>query len=179
MTGTAISFQASDKEELFVSLIKQATWDDKTKRGSFIANRNKPGFSMVIKFNQIEAGSMLDALEKFYEFKAFHSSANSTTQISFAPSEDNISYVFKAHQTNKQDTTKKASFFIPISFGESRLIREYLIHYLHKSFTTGNKSTAAKKEEEPQPETGAPASPEPEQPPPAPEEAAPSVGSDW
>jgi hypothetical protein len=178
MTGSAISFQASDKsEELFVSIIKQATWDNNTKKGSFLSNRNKPGFYVTIKFNQAEVGTILDALERFYEFTAFHSSAKATTQIHFGPSEGEAptSFVFRATQTDKQDTSQKASFFIPISFGESRLIREYLIHYLHKSFKIAAKASAAKKGEEPQAEIPASpaepaAAPETEPPPPVPEE---------
>lgn len=155
MTGMAISFQSSEKDELFLNVIKQATWNEGTKRGSFIENRNKPGFSTVIKFNQIEAGSIIDALERFYAFKAFHKSASFTSQIFFGPADGDspTTFVLKVLQTDNKDTTRKSSFFIPISFGEARLIKEYLIYYLVKSFNyksdaAGNNKGAGSAREE-------------------------------
>lgn len=148
VTGAAISLQAGLKDKhLYLNFIKQASWNDQTKKGSFIENRNKPGFSTVVKFNQVEVGAMLDALEKFYAFSAFHSSDKSKTQITFGPADgeqkDKL-YVLKIHQTNAQDTTQKTSFFIPITFGEARLIQEYLRYYLHTSFRFDAKAAANK-----------------------------------
>jgi hypothetical protein len=180
MTGMAISFQASDMDEsLYVSLIKQASWNETTKRGSFIENRNKPGFSTVIKFNQIEAGSMVDAIERFYAFTAFHNSADFTSQITLGPADGTnpSTFVFKVHQTNKKDTTKKSSFFIPISFGEARMIKEYLIHYLHKAFSF-KKADKDVPSETPQPESPEPVNnPAPEENSAPPPETPPDTGT--
>ena len=135
-TGLAMSFQASDRDKhLYVNLLKQVNWDANTKKGSFLANKNKPGFYANIKFNQIEAGGMLDAIEHNALFSAYHSSAKYITQIKLEPSpvENPTSFVFKVLQTDTQDSTKKSSYFISLTFGEARLVRQYLIHYLHKS----------------------------------------------
>lgn len=137
VTGAALSFQASDRDgSLYVNIIRQASWDGNRKKGAFAENRNKPGHSAVIKLSQVEAGSIIDAIERWDKFSAFHSSPKKTTQISFALAEGDppTAFIFKLTQTDAADTTQKASFFIPISFGEARLIKEYLIHYLHKNF---------------------------------------------
>lgn len=136
-TGCAISFQASNQNKhLYVSLIRQHSWDANRKLGSFISNKNVPNMSTTLKFHQAEAGAMIDAIERWYEFSAYHGSENKATRISFGPAEgeDSSTMVFKVNQNDTEDTTQKSSFFIPISLGEARLIKEYLIHYLHKSF---------------------------------------------
>ena len=39
-TGTALGFQASDRDKnLYVTMIKQASWDDNKQTGSFNENR--------------------------------------------------------------------------------------------------------------------------------------------
>jgi len=112
MTGMAVSFHLRTTGNIYINFLKQATWNDKTKKGSFIENRNKPGFSTIIKFNQIEAASMLDAIERFYTFEPFHSSAKTTSRITFGPAEgaNPSTFILKVLQTDKQDTTKKSSF---------------------------------------------------------------------
>lgn len=147
-TGCAISLNASDRDKyLYIELIRQFSWDVARKKGSFIENRKRPGMNTVLKFNQTEVGALLDAIERFYEFKPFHSSEKKVTQISFAPAEGDspTTYVFKVLQSDADDSTKKASFFIPINFGEARLIREYLVYYLHKSFKMAFDSQSNKK----------------------------------
>jgi hypothetical protein len=139
-TGTALGFQASDRDaSLYVTLIKQVSWNEATKEGSFKENRRKPGFNTILKFNITEAGTLIDAIEKEYQVQLFHNSAKGTTQIEFGPAEaaENEApscFVLRVFQTSKEDKNQKNSFFIPISFGEVRTIKEYLVHYMHKSF---------------------------------------------
>jgi hypothetical protein len=135
-TGLAIGLQASDQDKhLYVNLIKQASWNAETKRGSFTENKDKPGASATLKFNQLEAASLIDAIETNGPFKAYHDAPKRTTQITFEPSEaEKACWVFKVSQTSKEDANQKTSFFMPITYGEARLIKEYLLHYLHKSF---------------------------------------------
>jgi len=139
-TGLAISFRASDRDKsLFLNLIKQFSWNEAEKKGSFVENKDKPGFSTAIKLNQIEAAAIIDCIERVYPWSAFHNSPSKTTQINFGPSQDSSVFTLQVNQTDKQDTSQKSSYFIPITYAEARLIKEYLIHYLHKSFrSNGN-----------------------------------------
>ena len=155
VTGLAISLQASDRDgKLYVNMIKQASWNEQTKKGSFIENRKKPGFYTTLKFNQAEAAGMIDAIERHYEFKAYHGTEARATQITFGPAqpknEGDVApalFVLRAVQTDSQDTTQKVSFFIPLTYAEARLIKEYLVHYLHKSFRIQPERRAAAPEQ--------------------------------
>lgn len=141
-TGAAISFQASDEQpSLFVSIIKQHSWDERRKKGSFVENRDKKGKTIVIKFNQTETASIVNAIERRTSFSAFHSFGQGvSTQIRFEPTEEKEKgYVLKIKQVDNEDEKEQKSlFFISLSIGEARLIREYCIHFLHKSFSLSN-----------------------------------------
>ncbi len=134
--GTAISFMASDNDNsLYLSLIKQASWNETTRTGSFIQNKDKPGLNAKVKLNHLEAACILDSIETNSMWSTVHSTEKKMTNITFAPGdEQHPGFTLSVNQTDKQDTTLKSSFFMPLSFGEARLIKEYLVHYLHKSF---------------------------------------------
>ena len=62
VSGSACSFWCNAKESaIFGSFIKQSSWNDKTKTGSFKANKEKPNASTQFKFNQTEAAAIFEA----------------------------------------------------------------------------------------------------------------------
>lgn len=156
VTGTGLSLQASDRDgKLYLNLIKQSGWNDQTKKGSFLANKDKPGASTVLKFNQMEAGSLIDSIENMTTASFYHASSSKTTRISFAPS--NIQkdkapncFVLTVNQAETEDSSKKTNFLIPFTFAEARVIKEYLIHYLHKSFSIKPQKTDNKQNQQPE-----------------------------
>lgn len=134
-TGSAISLQASDRDgKLYLNFIKQASWNGQTKKGSFIENKSDPTKSTTLKFNQVEAAQIIDCVERHYQWSGFHDSQSKSTGIIFAPNDERNVFSLSVTQTDKQDSTQKNQFFIPLTYAETRLIKEYLIHYLHKSF---------------------------------------------
>lgn len=150
-TGMALGFQASDREKkLWVTMIKQVSWDAQKAKASFNENKKKPGFSTNLKFSQIEVATMLDALEQNYVYKTVHDAESRMTQITLAPADEKYpGFTFSVYQTDKA-TNNKSSYFMPLTFGEARLIREYLVHFLHKSFrkidTSEKEQTASQPE---------------------------------
>jgi hypothetical protein len=156
VTGTGLSLQASDRDgKLYLNLIKQSGWNDQTKKGSFIANKDKPGASAVLKFNQMEAGALIDAIENMTTASFYHVSPSKSTRILFAPS--NIQkekapncFVLTINQAETEDSSKKTNFLIPFTFAEARVIKEYLIHYLHKSFSIKPQKTDNKQNQQPE-----------------------------
>ena len=136
-TGMAMSVKAGDTDgHFYVEVLKQFSWDSTRNKGSFVENRKKPGKNTIMKFNQVEAANWIDSIERYVKFSGFHGIESRKTSFSFELAEGNpaASFFFKINQTNAEDTTQKDSYFIPISFAEARLIKEYLIHYLHKAF---------------------------------------------
>jgi len=87
-TGAATSFWYNPQQKAFwASIIRQASWDAKSRTGSFQKNKNIQEKNVKIKLNLNEIGGILDCLENNREFSAFHNSpqAEHITKMKFAP----------------------------------------------------------------------------------------------
>ena len=88
-TGAAFSFDlAKDKKGnavMYVSMIQQHSWNDKTKSGSFKENAKNPEKSGTIKLSANEAGEVLSSFKTRIPFVAFHRRNDDTTIIKFTP----------------------------------------------------------------------------------------------
>ena len=137
-TGTACSFSVNPKDEsIWSSLIKQSSWNESKKIGSFSENQNNPNKSVKIKFSLAEAAGMLDALERQTEFSAYHTSEKQSTQIKLAPYiKDNkhVGFSYIVNKTDKQNSENKQSYLIGFYFNEARLVKEFLSYAISSIF---------------------------------------------
>ena len=137
-TGTACSFSVNPKDEsIWSSLIKQNSWNDQKKIGSFSENQNNPNKSVKIKFSLIEAAGMLDALERNSEFSAYHTSEKQTTRIKLSPyikDGNQIGFSYSVNKEDKQNSENKQSYLIGFYYNEARLLREFLSYALNSIF---------------------------------------------
>jgi len=137
-TGSACSFWSNIKEgSLFGSFIKQSSWNDKTKTGSFKSNKENPSASTQFKFNQNEVAAIIDCIETDREFSAYHSTPKQVTRFKFTPysnSKGRVRFSYSVNKEDKEDSTNKASFVIGLTFAEARLLKEYLLHTLSSMF---------------------------------------------
>lgn len=146
--GFACSFWASERHgSLFATILKQSGWNEASQTGSFKESLNDPARRVNVKLSDIEVGAILDCIERNRPFSTFHTSTEAPKTISFIPwmstpiaDEDGNrpaaaikGYSFTINVGAKTDPNK-ASFYIGLTFAEARLIREYLVHYLHKTF---------------------------------------------
>jgi len=178
ITGTGCSFKTSARERaIYCSLLKQASWDEKTQRAGFLINKQSPEKSVTIKFNVTEAAAFLEYLDRNRPLQLFHKTSNQSLVITLGP------YMSKAEptkqlghsfQVHKTVGNTKVSFAIGLNFIEARLLREFLIASIQEIFKyrinerdsyfasqEKNKkpvSESPKKQERPVPET----EPEPE-----------------
>ncbi len=87
--GSASQFQYGLKDGdngLYVSIIKQASWNDQTKRGSFASNAKDPKKSKRIKLNANESAGICRVLGGQSEkWATVHKSSDKVTSLSFAP----------------------------------------------------------------------------------------------
>lgn len=136
-TGTALSFNVSNKDQakgeapdLYVSFVKQAGWNDQSKKGSFSENAKNPEKTAALKLNQTEAASIIRSVRQSAKFSTVHVYQGSTTSIMFGP------YVKKSGDNAFSFSIKKGeqSFLIGFELGEAELIAQYLENYLRKSF---------------------------------------------
>jgi hypothetical protein len=96
--GCAFSFKILEKDKdgsaikpsFLVQSIKQAKWNNQTKTGSFSENAKDPEKNIYFKLNENEIGGMLNAIENYTEFSAYHTYNDDKTQISFKPYTKNL-----------------------------------------------------------------------------------------
>ena len=139
VTGTACSFFFNTEEKAFFSqMIKQASWDSSKRQGSFVKNKGVADKSVIVKLSAAEIGGVLDSIESNREFSAYHSSKNQISKIKFGKYEGEgkqVGFSYSVNKENKEDSTSNTSFIIGFTFGEARLLKQYLMKALDASFT--------------------------------------------
>ena len=137
-TGTACSFSVNSKDNsVWGSLIKQSSWNDAKKIGSFSENQNNPNKSVKVKFSLTEAAGLLDALERNAEFSAYHTSEKQITKIKLSPymrDEKQVGFSYAVNKEDKQNSENKQSYLIGFYFNEASLVKEFLRFALHSTF---------------------------------------------
>jgi hypothetical protein len=138
-SGCAFSFKIIEtdkdgkktKPSLLVQSIKQAKWNDRTKTGSFSENSKDPEKNIYFKLNENEVGAILNAIEKYSDFSAYHTYNEDKTQISFKPyTKKNGQKAFSFSVT--KNTTLK--FGMGVELGEARTLKGLFDLFLFKYF---------------------------------------------
>ena len=147
LTGTACSFWMNADNTIMSSMIKQSSWDEKRKVGSFAANKDNPKGRVIVKLSPTEIGGIIDALESNRQFSTFHSSAKQTLQVKFGPymdkqSDNQKGFSFSINKQDKEDSTNKVGVIIGFTFPEGRYLKEYLLHLLNKFFASDDAKQA-------------------------------------
>lgn len=138
-TGTALSFNVVSRQtketpenglDLYVSFVKQASWNESTRKGSFSENAKNPEKTASLKLNETEAATIIRAVRLGTKFSTVHAYQGSTTSIMFGP------YQKKNGDNAFSFSIKKGeqSFLIGFELGEGELIAQFLENYLAKSF---------------------------------------------
>jgi uncharacterized membrane protein len=138
-SGSAFSFKVIDKDKdgnptkptFLIQAIKQASWDSNKRTGSFSANAKDPEKNIYCKINENEVGAVLNAIEKYGEFSAYHTFNDDKTTISFKPYEKSNGSKAFSLGIIKNSTLK---FGIGIELGEARTLKTLLELYLQKLF---------------------------------------------
>ena len=149
VTGTCCSFWYNTSEKTFFSqMLKQDSWNSSKRQGSFVKNKKVPNKSVTVKFSPAEIGNILDSIEANRESSFYHSSKDQITKIKFGIYERDskqVGFSYSINKEDKQDSTNKVSFIIGFTFGEARLLKQYLMKALDSSFSF----YTPKEEEEP------------------------------
>ena len=135
-TGCAFSFDigANNKNQepcIYIRAVKQFSWNDKKRTGSFFENAKNPDKSISIKLNEVEVGGFIYAIEEYTEFSAFHSFGDNKTQISFKPwlregKENAFSFGIRRNSAN--------TFSISVEMSEGRTLLEFCKFFLQELY---------------------------------------------
>lgn len=125
-TGGAASFKANN-DGVFVEVLKQKTWNDNTKKGTF-----DPEAKMVVFLNLIELSTILRVLNgKLDEFKIPHVQKDKTqTNISFTKWKNNetlMGFGFSVHRGDKRNS-------VSFNLNEAELLKQFIAWAIQKGF---------------------------------------------
>lgn len=138
VTGSACSFWLNKDKSIMASLIKQDSWNEKTRTGSFAKNKDNPRGKVVLKLSRIEIAGFIDSLETNRECSVYHKSEKQSLQVRFGPYMDKATqaqkgFSFSVTKNDNQDSTIKIGFVIGFSFPEARLLKHDLEKFLTES----------------------------------------------
>lgn len=123
--GSALSISLNPKDMgIYISFIRQYSWNGQTKTGSFKENKDNPSAKKNIKLNDTEVSGIIRAIEKVDKWSSFHKFNNEKgTSISFSP------YIKEDQMLGfglKVSDSKDSSFSIGFTNDESIKLREWL-----------------------------------------------------
>jgi hypothetical protein len=151
-TGCAFGFQRglsmgkNPEPCVYVTGIKQFSWDDKTKTGSFSKNQENPDKKCQIKLDEKELAGLIYAIENGVEFSAFHSFEDTKTTIVFKPYEKKGPKGGKAWSfTLTRNSTEK--FGIGVELSEAQLLCEFFKYFLRYVFNHRENEYQKRREE--------------------------------
>ena len=116
---------------VYVTAIKQFSWNSKTRNGSFSENKDNPDKKIQIKLNEVELGGFIAAVDRYQDFSAFHSYEDTKTSITFK------TYSKKGGEQAFSLTLTRNSaekFGLGVEMGEAYLMAEYFRYILRKLF---------------------------------------------
>ena len=132
VTGTACSFSVNPKDKsVYASLIKQKSWDDKSKTGRFDAD-NK----CITKLNIMELGALVNAIDTKTDWSAYHGTQTRATKMNFAPYSQggNEGFNFRVTADSKEDSENKATFSMGFRYGEAEALKQYFLFSMKAVF---------------------------------------------
>jgi hypothetical protein len=138
--GSAVSISLNPKDMgVYVSFIKQYSWNGQSKTGSFKENKDNPAAKKNIKLNETEVSGLIRAIETNGKWSSFHKFNNEKgSSISFSPylkDEQMLGFGLKVSDS------KESSFSIGFTNDESIKLREWLKAALRQCFLNPTNET--------------------------------------
>ena len=135
-TGNAFGFRLgiqgkSEEPCLYMTAVKQHSWDSNKKRGSFSGNSKDPEKSVSVKFNESELGGFIYAIENYEKFSTFHSYEDNSTSISLNPYTKNDGTKAYSFSVSRNSANK---FGVGLEMSEAYLLVNYFKFVLNKIF---------------------------------------------
>ena len=130
-SGAACSLSWNAKESaVYISMIKQHSWNDAKRNGSFKENFNNPNAKLNFKLSIAEVAEIINTIERRTEFSGYHGSPNQIVKFTFKPgfNPDKTfrGLSFSVTKESKEDSTDKISILLGFNNGDLIMIREFL-----------------------------------------------------
>jgi len=133
--GSAAQFQYGAKDGdfgLYISIVKQAGWNNDTKKGSFSANAKDPKKNKKVKINNIEAAAISRVLDCTTDkWSTVHKSESKTTSLIFShyiKDAVKLGYGLSVSEKNAE------SFMLSLNNDEGHVLKVFLNEYIKFTF---------------------------------------------
>lgn len=132
-TGCACSFSYNEEGTVWLNMIQQFSWDEKSGNGSFSQNAKNKDKSIRLKFNEFECGTLIRAIDTWTEASFYHSFEDTKTQIALTTWERGE----KKQKAFGLSVTRNSAdkFKLPIEYGEAIVIRTLLESAIRRALT--------------------------------------------
>lgn len=131
--GSAAQFQFGMGKDsgLYLSIIKQESWNNDTKRGSFSKNVKDPAKNKTVKLNSTEASAICRVLTTDTpKWSSVHKTSEKTTSLSFSHYlKDGVKLGYGFSIGGKDD-----QFLLSLTNDEGYLLSIFLIEYIKSTF---------------------------------------------
>jgi len=141
VTGTACSFSVNPKDKsVYASLIKQKSWDDKTKTGRFDADSK-----CITKLSTMELGALIHAIESKTDWSAYHGTQTRATKMNFSPYSQggNEGFNFRVTADSKEDSENKSTYSMGFRYGEAEVLKQYFSFAMQSIFQQSHEDMLA------------------------------------
>lgn len=89
----------------YVGIVRQYSWDDQSKTGSFKENNNVPDQNINVKFSSTEAAAIYDAIQRLGKWSTYHSSNDGNgaqISISYAQKGENEGFFININRNTNE-----------------------------------------------------------------------------
>jgi hypothetical protein len=134
--GSASQFQfglKSGDDGLYVSIVKQFSWDNAAKKGSFSGNAQNPAKNKKCKFTTSEAGAICLVVSGLKDkWSTVHKSGEKMTSISFSPYvKDGVKMGYGFSISGEKGGE---GFMLSLTNEEGYVLKAFLDEYIASSF---------------------------------------------
>lgn len=127
---------------IMVEIVKQSSWDNSKKQGSFKHPKGSKGKKTLMKLTDSEVGDILYSIEKGKTFSAFHKFGDSSKSIKIVTEGTERKIKGQDSETVRLVkfgiTENSIGFYLLLTAGESQLFLEALRFGLSKIFNSKN-----------------------------------------
>ena len=139
---TNVNSKDSTRIDTYLKIVRQVSWDDKNKTGTFKDNMEKPGQFANISLSVDEMSSIIYAIDSKTKFSAYHAYNDKATTLNLIKKEytdkDGVTSDYFILNINQDPKNKDAAISISLSMGEMQTIRVIAEEVVRNSLYAGS-----------------------------------------
>jgi hypothetical protein len=134
-SGFLFGFKISENKEFFIEAIKQFSWNDETKNGSFKENAKSqdPSKKLSVKLTMFEAGEILNVINSSGAYSTVHVSNKGKTIIACSTKLEEKTVgqnTFKLKRLSFSISKDENKYFMLLAPGELECLRVFLVEFI-------------------------------------------------